>query len=87
MDRWAGRVAVVTGAAGGIGSQIAKDLVAAGLVVVGVDRREQPLRVRPTSRQEVTIPDPKSALNMQACVKLVMLESRIRKILGASIPF
>ncbi len=38
MDRWSGRVALVTGASAGIGKALSKCLVKHGLIVVGCAR-------------------------------------------------
>lgn len=39
MNRWLGKVAVVTGAGSGIGLDISKDLANHGLTVIGLDKR------------------------------------------------
>ena len=45
MDRWVGRVALITGASAGIGKGIAEALVKQGMKVVGCARRIDRLKV------------------------------------------
>ena len=45
MDRWCGRVALVTGASSGIGTGIAASLVKNGMIVLGVARDVERIKV------------------------------------------
>ena len=45
MDRWKGRVALVTGASVGIGAAVAKELVRCGMKVVGCARNVDQIKV------------------------------------------
>lgn len=45
MERWKGKVALVSGASVGIGFEIAKELAKAGMKVVGFSRNPEKLKV------------------------------------------
>lgn len=46
MDRFAGKIAVITGASSGIGRAVAKELTKRGLVVVGLARKIEKMQVK-----------------------------------------
>lgn len=45
MDKWKGKVALVTGASAGIGANITKALANSGMTVIGVGRRVDAIQV------------------------------------------
>ena len=45
MDRWCGKVAVVTGSSSGIGLAAAEALIRHGLIVVGLDINKSKIEV------------------------------------------
>ena len=45
MERWAGRVALVTGASVGIGAAISKALASHGMTVIGCSRNPDEIEV------------------------------------------
>ncbi|XP_029045871.2 farnesol dehydrogenase-like [Osmia bicornis bicornis] len=54
MERWTGKVAVVTGASAGIGAAIAKQLVQNGMVVAGLARRVEKIKELAQALEECT---------------------------------
>ncbi|XP_065090017.1 farnesol dehydrogenase-like [Ochlerotatus camptorhynchus] len=52
MDRWEGKVAVVTGASSGIGAVIVKELAKAGMVTIGLARRVERIQQLKTQLSE-----------------------------------
>jgi len=50
MDRWIGRVAIVTGASSGIGAALCVRLANKGMKVVGVARRHDKIQARFSSQ-------------------------------------
>lgn len=46
MDKWKGKVALVTGSSVGIGANITKALANSGMIVIGLGRRVDAIQVR-----------------------------------------
>jgi len=46
MEKWVGKIAVVTGASCGIGAEICKSLVQNGMIVIGCARSKDRIEVR-----------------------------------------
>lgn len=45
MDKWHGKVALVTGSSAGIGASVTKALANAGMIVIGLGRRVDAIQV------------------------------------------
>lgn len=46
MDKWKGKIALVTGSSGGIGAHLTKTLAESGMIVIGLGRRIDAIVVR-----------------------------------------
>lgn len=46
MEKWRGKVALVTGSSSGIGASITKALANSGMIVIGLGRRVDAIQVR-----------------------------------------
>lgn len=53
MEKWADKVAVVTGATSGIGEETCRQLITKGMIVVGFGRKVDKLQVSPLFSKSV----------------------------------
>ena len=76
MDRWAGKVALVTGASCGIGAAITRALIRCGMIVVGCARNVDRIKVNCCSR----VFNLKSSYDLAAMyIKVVKLLRSLKK--------
>lgn len=54
MERWSGKLAVVSGASSGIGAAVSLDLAKAGLIVFGLARRVERIEVNDLDNRQHT---------------------------------
>ena len=82
MERWKGRVAIVTGASAGIGYELSKRLVQLGVVVVGCARNITAIEVRKGLIDQVYYLKPTQSLSQELSKsggKLVAMKCDVRK--------
>ncbi|KAJ3651588.1 hypothetical protein Zmor_017618 [Zophobas morio] len=77
MERWVGKVAIVTGASSGIGAAIVDALVENGLIVVGVARRTELIEKRAKELSENFM---LSKLTLLAKTKFCLLSNGLKII-------
>ncbi|GBO07888.1 Dehydrogenase/reductase SDR family member 11 [Araneus ventricosus] len=84
MERWSGRVALVTGASSGIGAELCRALVRHGMVVVGIARRVDRIQVVAEEESVKTAPGKLVAVKCDVTQESEILSvfDEIRKTFG-----